>query len=526
MRKTWIGYMVVLSFCFSLLAPAGHSRAADASVKVTLPDFTVKLNGHSVDNRYRDYPLLVYRDITYFPMTWYDSRLLGLEATWSPDDGLSINQHSVTSSYVPYKTERRNASAYAAKILGSAVTINGRTIDNTNEEYPLLNFRDVTYFPLTWRFAHDAFGWDYEWSDTDGLRITSRNPRLQTVDLPAYAGENDIALFNGYYYFVETIDTTNHVYRAPVQQPSDKEEIYSYNVKTPYGLQNRLSFQIRDNSLWFTYYLGGATMGRDGFVKIGGDGKAELFHQGKLDFRETPYGTLIIHFGVPPRSGNLYLSPPGQEGTTRKAVGDPDLMYGWHAAYGNGFGAGRDDSSIAVIGDDVYVLASRGQTDPNKIYKINLKTGETGMIVNAEVSRFRIIDNALYYVKDADNALYASDLDGKGETKRSDHAVSWFDGIDGHVFYTTKKETDRFELYRADPNGEDPLVWKAPVVGVQVSNNRLVCRLGENDDYGAVLLDGSGRLLLQVADPISRVLTSDDGILLQSARDSSVVLVR
>ncbi len=518
--------MVVFSLCLSLLTPAGLSRAADASVRVTLPDFTVNLNGHAVEDQFRDYPLLVYHGITYFPMTWSDSRLLGLEATWSPDDGLNIKQSPVTSSYEPNKSERRNASAYVVEIPTSAVTINGKTIDNTKEEYPLLRFRDVTYFPLTWRFAHDEFGWDYEWSDSGGLSITSHNPQLQTVSISTFAGQNDVALFNGYYYFVETTNSTNHVYRAPMQQPSVKEEIYSYNFTTSHEQLKQVSFHIRDNMLWFTYHLGGATMGYNEFVKIGGDGKAELLYRGNLNFRETPYGTLIINFGVPPRSGNLYLSSPGPEGGNRKAVGDLGLMYGWHVTYGNGFAAGPDGSSPIIINDDVYILASRGQTDPNKIYNINLKTGVTDKIVNAEVSRFRVIDNMLYYVKDADNALYSSELDGNGELKLSDHAVSWFDSIDGNLFYTTMKEANRFELYYADPYGEDPLVWSTLVTSVQVLNGRLVCQFGENDNYSVVLLDSSGRLLLSVADRISRVLTSDDGILLQTSRDSSIKLIR
>lgn len=525
MRKKWAGYTVVFSLCMSLLALEGHSRAADGSVRVTLPDFAVNLNGHTVENQYREYPLLVYHDITYFPITWSDTRLLGLETNWSPDDGLNIKQSLVTSSYVPYKSERRNAAAYAAEVPASAVTINGKVIDNTKEEYPLLSFRDVTYFPLTWRFAHDEFGWDYQWNDTGGLSITSHNQQLQTVGLPSYAGENDVALFKGYYYFVETRDPTNHVYRAPVQQPSDKEEIYSYNVNTYQGLQNHLTFQIRNNTLWFTYHLGGGIMGHDEFVKIGDDGKAELMHSGYLDFNDTPYGTLIVLQGASAfAGGNLYLSPPGQDGD-RKSVGDPDLMY---AVTYNGtwsLGPNGNASYSAVIGDDVYILASHSVSDANKIYKINLKTNKTEKIVDSSVSRFRMIDNKLYYVKDEDNALYSSALDGKGEIKLSDHAVSWLDSIDGNVFYTTKKEANRFELYKADPNGEDPLVWTTPVAGVQVLNGRLVCRLGENHD-GVVLLDGSGRLLLNVSDPISRVLTSDEGILLQTSRDSSVELVR
>jgi hypothetical protein len=513
----------------SLLAPAGHSRAADGSVRVTLPDFAVNLNGHTVENQYREYPLLVYHDITYFPMTWYDTRLLGLEANWSPDDGLNMKQSRVTSSYVPYKSESRNASAYTAEVPASVVTINGKVIDNSKEEYPLLSFRDVTYFPLTWRFAHDEFGWDYQWSDTGGLSITSHNPQLQTVGLPAYAGENDVALFKGYYYFVETTDTTNHVYRAPVQQPSDKEEIYSYNFGDT-DLVTPLSFQIRDNTLWFTYHLGGGLMGHDEFVKISDDGKAEPLNSGYfgyMDFRDTPYGTLIVELGLAALArGNLLLLPPGRDVTKPKSVGDPGVIYGARATYNGDVENVGVASSIAVKGDDVYVLASRSESDANKIYKINLKTNKTEKIVGSIVSWFKIIDNKLYYVKDKDNALYSSALDGTGEMKLSDHAVSWFDSIDGNVFYTTKKEANQFELYRTDPNEDDPLVWTMPVTDVKVLNDRLVCRFGEDDDYGVVLLDGSGRLLTKVADPISRIFTSDEGILLESARDSSVELIR
>lgn len=523
MRKKWVGFTVVFSICMSLLATPGQSRAAAyENVGVTLPDFPVNLNGHIVENDYREYPLLVYHDITYFPMTWYDSRLLGLEAIWSRDSGLNIKQSPVTSSYFPYKSDRRNATTYTAEAPASAITINGKTIDNTKEKYPLLSFRDVTYFPLTWRFAHDEFGWDYQWNTTSGLSITSHNPQLQMVGLPAYAGKNDIALFNGYYYFVESTVTTNHVYRASVQQPSEKEEIYSYK-RGDADLQTPLSFQIQDNTLWFTYHLGGGLSGHDEVVKIGDDGKAVQLHPGfygYLDFHNTSYGTLFVTLGLSAlEGGNMYVLPPGQATTTR--VGDNGVIYGAHVTSGGDVG---DASSTTVIGDDVYVLATRGK-DANKIYKVNLKTNKSNKIVDESVSWFRIIDNKLYYVKDKDNSLYSSSLDGKSEIKLSDHAVSWFDSIDGNVFYTTKKGTNQFELYHADPNGNDPLVWTTPVTDVKVLNDRLVCRFGENDDYGIVLLDGSGRLLTKVADSISRVLTSDEGILLQTSKDSSVKLI-
>ncbi|MFC3845680.1 hypothetical protein ACYEXS_29955 [Paenibacillus sp. MAH-36] len=97
MRKKMYGYSVIFSLCMSLLMPTGGALAGEFNVRVTLPNFEVKLNGHKVENQFREYPLLVYRDITYFPMTWYDTRLLGLEANWSQGEGLNIKQKQVTS---------------------------------------------------------------------------------------------------------------------------------------------------------------------------------------------------------------------------------------------------------------------------------------------------------------------------------------------------------------------------------------------------------------------------------------------
>jgi hypothetical protein len=515
MRKKWTGFALAFSLCVSLLVPAGQIKAADASVKVTLPNFEVNLNGHTVESKYREYPLLVYRDITYFPMTWNDTRLLGLEAIWSPAAGLNIKQSQVTSSYVPYKSGSRNAATYFAKISSSAITVNGKVINNAKEQYPLLSFRNVTYFPLTWRFAHDEFGWDYKWKAASGLSITSRNPQLQTVGLPAYAAKNDVALFKGYYYFVETKSTSNHIYRAPVNQPSNKKEIYSYTFFEDFEWQpEKVSFQIRDNMLWFTYHRGEGIMGHNEFVKIGDDGKTQVVYRGYLDFRDTPYGSLIVNFGSDNDYGNLFL----QEGTNRKRVGDPEVNYAYHVTH-NGL------TATTVVGDYVYVLCQQTATGPNFIYKINLKTNKTDKIVGSRVSWFRIANNKLYYIKkDENNALYSSTLDGTNEMKLSEHAVSWFDSIDDNLVYTTKNKTNQFELYKVNSNEKDPLVWASPVASVQVLNGKIICQLAGSD--GVVILDGSGRLLLKVADPIARVLTSDNGVLLQNSKNSSFEFIR
>lgn len=174
MKKRIAGFMagVTLAVCLPLTAQAAQT------VEVTLPAFTVTLNGIEQDPTKNQYPFLVYKDITYVPMTYHDARLLGLETKWTAKDGLMINKlgefdaKAAASAYKPYAADSKNSSTYQAAIVEGGVTVQGKAIDNSKEEYPLLLFREVTYFPLTWRFAHDTFGWQYTFDGKNGLRIT------------------------------------------------------------------------------------------------------------------------------------------------------------------------------------------------------------------------------------------------------------------------------------------------------------------------------------------------------------------
>ena len=171
----------LLAICLAaglMLAPAGTAMA-DEQVSVTLPAFPVTLNGVTFEQSQLEYPLLVYKNITYVAMTYHDARLLGLETQWSMEQGLFIKKMEIVpeqldaqNAYVPYVTDTINAGSYPAVRPSFAITVNGTSIDNSKEEYPLLVFRNVTYFPLTWRFAVDEFGWEYTFDAQNGLTIT------------------------------------------------------------------------------------------------------------------------------------------------------------------------------------------------------------------------------------------------------------------------------------------------------------------------------------------------------------------
>ncbi len=158
----------------------GTGMSGGSAWKVYLPKFDVKLNNASIDrysNSRLPYPVLVYNDITYFPMTYNDCRFLGLVTDWNNDTRtLSIDKavENARPGYVGERTVNYNPNSDYAALCDFNIVVNGKTVDNSAEEFPLLTYRDIVYFPLTWRFAVEEFGWSYSFGD-NGLEIWSSN---------------------------------------------------------------------------------------------------------------------------------------------------------------------------------------------------------------------------------------------------------------------------------------------------------------------------------------------------------------
>lgn len=150
------------------------------NVKVKIAPFYTQIENVSVDNRYVQFPLITYKDITYFPMTHDLCAMLGLSTGFDSEKGLYITKHYYDmaertpdlfggSATNYYNTE------YPAVIPSYPVYLNGIKIDNTKEEYPLINFRDITYFPMTWRFAYEELNFNIDFSLEDYSFILTKN---------------------------------------------------------------------------------------------------------------------------------------------------------------------------------------------------------------------------------------------------------------------------------------------------------------------------------------------------------------
>ncbi len=170
--------LVLVFTIFTLLTI--NTYAADYA---NIPACSVTLSGQSVDNSYRQYPLLQYKDIVYFPMTYHDCRFLGVSTDWNGNTNtLTISKENISGAYRNYNWEWKNSKSNKIDICKFNIVVNGKVIDNSNEKYPLVTFRDVTYFPLTWRFAVDEFGWEYSYDDKNGLVINSATDKKENLE--------------------------------------------------------------------------------------------------------------------------------------------------------------------------------------------------------------------------------------------------------------------------------------------------------------------------------------------------------
>ena len=141
------------------------------NVKVKIASFYTQIEDVSVDNRYVEYPLITYKDITYFPMTYNLCAMLDLSTGYDSEHGLYITKHYCdmqdTSNLFGGSAVNYYNTEYDAVIPSYPVYLNGIRIDNTKEEYPLINFRNITYFPMTWHFAYEELNFNINWSQED-----------------------------------------------------------------------------------------------------------------------------------------------------------------------------------------------------------------------------------------------------------------------------------------------------------------------------------------------------------------------
>ena len=421
-------YRRLLTLALSMALTLGLTPRADAaSVRVTLPRFKVTLCSQTIDPANEEYPFLVYRDITYLPLTYFGCRLMGLYAKWSPETGLIISDAGARGAYQSTPRVSRNSGALSAQTATGAITICNKVIENNKEEYPFLFFRDVTYLPMTWANMHDLLGCDYHWDAKNGLVIDrAGDANASALYLPVYRNEEgtdvgSIAAWRGWFWYQ---DDAGFVSRTPMTG-GEREQLFELPINYNYSdLPARASLTVRDDALYLTYHLGGATMGHDETYRFHEDGSYV-----RLSTFSGPVGEfddlwLNANCDLSPAPDNLRISR--DKGATWERFGDENFIYGWayHGAIDGSSNAYRTSGEgIYRVGNAAYLLGTDvtgwGDAEAAKIEhdsgvcRVDLTTGETEVIAEKAHS-LQLVGRTIWYT-DFGGTLRHCALDGSND---------------------------------------------------------------------------------------------------------------
>ncbi len=163
----------LISFGLLLILCIGFAFSENQEVEVIIPKFDVYVNETRIKTEQSQYPVLVYNDITYFPMTSDYVDALGLDIKFSSEEGFDVQSKSANGSLKQLflGEPQKIGSLKKATLVPFQVQVNGQLIENHLEPYPLLLYNNITYFPMTWRFAVTEFKWTTSWDDSKGFQI-------------------------------------------------------------------------------------------------------------------------------------------------------------------------------------------------------------------------------------------------------------------------------------------------------------------------------------------------------------------
>ncbi len=499
--KKLILFLVILILILGTLT---NIYASQSNVAITLPSFKITLNDTQIDNSYREYPFIIYKGITYFPLTYFDCRFLGIEANWNQSTGLEVNKTGVTCGYRNYTTKIKNKNAYTATIPNFNIKVNGKIIDNTKEEYPLLLFKNITYFPMTWSFCVNEFSWRYKFDSINGLSINSTNPTTTNV-LSSKFSENVInkgfLLDNKNCYY---IGEKGEVFKLSYNKNAKPEKIF----QLPTGEDGNLSMYVyarfyKDNNMpYFTYHYGGGIMGSDYYFQINNDGTVKELELGYLvkNFGDY-YITLDIGSHPPMTPNNMYIQTKDSK---FKKLGDPKYYY----AAGHGSLEKNPSNGLYMIDDYVYAIGSVGEIEKRnpKIVKVNIHNNETIEIGSTDTKYF-IIDNSNIYRVDPSSRLYQIDMKTYTEVRIDIPTHKSVEVLNDKIFYWNEKDN---KLYLF---GQDKAINEnGTLISMEIDDNYLICKFEEAsiNPYRLLVIDKNGDIVLKSSDVANHTSNSND----------------
>lgn len=234
---------IILGIISMVLCLQIQGLASD--VYVTIPEFDITLNGEILDSENSEYPAIIYKNITYIPLSWNMNQFMGIVTEFDPygynavrPDRFYVGNSATRSEtlVLDIATDKNcREKEYSATIADYQIYIgNGVSVKNSIKEHPFLNFRGVTYLPLTWEYAYDVFDWDYSFDNEKGLIINTVDavrPEWNYWQLwnTSPHGEYDKYLFGRRWYIGYPDDTYGETDDFVIKRQGEEEK--RFNIK-------------------------------------------------------------------------------------------------------------------------------------------------------------------------------------------------------------------------------------------------------------------------------------------------------
>lgn len=389
------------------LACGGDGDTLD--VRLLTADFT--LNGTKINNVRREYPLLVYGGNIYFPLTYYDTRFMGVTTDYDAGTGtVVINDKGVSGMYRDYLREERNPDTLKASVFGGDIVINAAsdsltrpyegvydvdmsrlTVTNEKQSPPLLTFRDITYIPLADPYLN-LLCWELT-TETDGSAyyLNGNNFAVKRVYLPNYNGGAASVDSLGHYHYqgadgnIYCFDGEN--LRLLLEMPLDRDS----------GKVPEAAFCSPDGGAAYMYYrLGDGETGVEHWYVCGwDDGLKEVDYWNSLqnrrerwpDVEERGGGFTVRYHRVLDENGVPHTDRVSY--TVKKSGGDVnDGDYYTEDVSGEFNAEGIEFSEALMLDDRLYFKGEKEGVA--SIYRLEPSTGAVSLYAPDIAGNFRV----------------------------------------------------------------------------------------------------------------------------------------
>lgn len=197
MKKTMILLLLFLAFA---------SKTVFAQEEIC-----VEIDGHSYREGQMSYPLIRKNNTVYLPLTAENLAVLGLKYEFKQGklEFTKVSSLSAEDSFPSLSEDLPDTP----KSFDYLVNLCGVAIDS---QYPVLKYKHILYFPLTWKNCAEILHWDYHWNGTHLVIGTEKDNSLTPQENFTVAGEDGCYHLDGAILYQENAQGERKViYRLP-----------------------------------------------------------------------------------------------------------------------------------------------------------------------------------------------------------------------------------------------------------------------------------------------------------------------